>query len=79
MYEIQFNYGLVLAKQGKEQQPARAFRKAIEINPFYAEAHNNLAFALANEGKLGEAIDHFLLAIKNKPGYRDAHLILARS
>ena len=36
------NYGVILKDVGKLKEAELAQRKAIEINPYYAEAHSNL-------------------------------------
>ena len=51
----------------------RAYRKALELNPAYVEAHANLGLALAQQGKMAEAVAHFTEAIRLNPAYADAH------
>jgi Flp pilus assembly protein TadD len=41
--EIQNYLGVTLSHQGQRMQAEAALRKAIQINPLYAPAHNNLA------------------------------------
>ncbi len=55
------------------------FRKALDVNPFHAQAHNNLATLLAAGGSLEEALSHYRQAIANDPMHRSArfHLVLA--
>ena len=55
-----------------------AFRRALELNPSYAEAHNNYAYLLMTSGRLEEAARHYEAAITSKPGYRAAHFNLGR-
>ncbi len=69
---------MLLFDARKYSQAEDAFRKALEINPFHPEAHNNLAYLLEQQGKVGEAIDHYRKAIENKPDYRLAHFHLGR-
>ena len=45
----------------------------MRIQPYYAEAHNNLGLALANQGKVSEAIAEFVTALRIKPDYAEAH------
>jgi Flp pilus assembly protein TadD len=45
---------------------------AIQINPNYAEAQNNLGHALAAEGRLDEAIENYRQAIQINPNYAAA-------
>ncbi|HSW50734.1 MAG TPA: tetratricopeptide repeat protein, partial [Bryobacteraceae bacterium] len=53
------------------------YRKALEGNPDYPEAHNNLGLALARSGKLGEAIPHFERFAAVHPDSADVHENLA--
>jgi tetratricopeptide (TPR) repeat protein len=64
---------VLLYAQNKYREAAEAYRRAIEINPFYADSHCNLAYLLAAEGRMDEAAKHFRLAIENKPNLRLAH------
>jgi WD40 repeat protein/serine/threonine protein kinase/tetratricopeptide (TPR) repeat protein len=50
-----------------------ARRKAVELDPQSAAAHNNLGFALQAQGKLDEAIAEYREAIRFKPDYSVAH------
>jgi predicted O-linked N-acetylglucosamine transferase (SPINDLY family) len=53
---LQFHYGLALrAVGGREDAAADAFRKAIEFQPQYADAHLQLGNALKKLGRFGEA------------------------
>jgi tetratricopeptide (TPR) repeat protein len=58
-----------LMKQGKLEEAIQNFKKAIEINPNYDKAYNNLALALRQQGKLEEAIQNFRKAIEINPNY----------
>ena len=49
------------------------FQKAIEINPNYLQAHNNLGATLHELGKTQKAINYFQKAIKINPNYAAAH------
>ena len=51
----------------------RNTRKALQIKPDSAEAHQNLGIALANRGQLDEAIAHFRKAVEAQPDDADAH------
>ncbi len=50
-----------------------AYRSALELNPGYAEAHNNLGAALQRQGKLDEAIATYRHALDLKPDYPAVH------
>ena len=50
-----------------------AFRRATELDPAYAEAHNNLGNALRELGDLDEAERRLRRALALKPDYAEAH------
>jgi len=47
--EIQNYLGVTLSHKGLRQQAENALRQAIELNPDYAPAHNNLAVIYLNQ------------------------------
>ena len=49
------------------------YRKALEIKPDNAEAHDNLGIALAGRGQVDEAIAHYRKALEIKPDFAEAH------
>ncbi|HWP67263.1 MAG TPA: tetratricopeptide repeat protein [Candidatus Limnocylindria bacterium] len=59
--------GFVLGRQGRTEEAIAEFRKAIEIDPRYTPAYNNLAEALAREGKLAEAAEYYRRSLAQKP------------
>jgi len=67
------NYGIILKILGKLKEAELSTRKAIEINPDYAEAYSNLGIILRDFGKLKEAEISYRKAIEIKPDYADAH------
>jgi len=48
------------------------YKKALENNPHYAEAHFNLAVAYANMNQLQDAVTQFELALRDKPDFKEA-------
>ncbi|MBW3042435.1 tetratricopeptide repeat protein, partial [Prochlorococcus marinus] len=54
------------------------YRKAIELNPKYTEAHSNLGNVLIDLGKLKEAETFYRKAIDLNPNYAIAHSNLAK-
>ena len=48
------------------------YKKALEIDSGYAEAHNDLANALLAKGKADEAISEYHVALEIKPNYAEA-------
>ena len=48
-------------------------REALQIQPRFEAAHNNLGLALVQKGSLDEAITHYQSALQSDPDYADAH------
>ncbi len=67
------NYGTILKDIGKLQEAELSTRKAIELNPNFAEAHSNLGLVLKDLSKLQEAELSTRKAIEIKPNYAIAH------
>lgn len=63
--------GAALHKQGKDGEPM--LRRAVELAPNDANAHNNLGALLREQGKLDEAATSFRRAIKINSKLADAH------
>jgi tetratricopeptide (TPR) repeat protein len=51
--------------------------RAVELNPYYAEAHNNLGVALVETDKPAEAVRQFRLALDVNPDFVQARHNLA--
>jgi len=62
-----------LAKKGQYGAAIGEWKKALEINPEDAKAHNNLGHALAEQGELDEAITNWQKALEVNPNYAEAH------
>ena len=71
-------YGAALARQGKNDAAAAAFRKAIELNPDYGEAHAWLAEILENQNRPADAIDHYQRALATQSSDRETQMKLWR-
>src|SRR2546426_439819 len=67
-----FNFGNMLAQQGKPTEASEHYRQALQIKPDHADAQNNWGLALANQGKLAEASDHFRQALQINPDFAQA-------
>jgi len=72
-YVIHNNLGVTLARQGKDDEAAVHYKRALAINPRYSDAHYNLAALLARQGEDQEAMGHFVEALKAKPDSAIAH------
>jgi hypothetical protein len=67
------NLGGALADYGRYAEATQYYRKALEINPNYYNAHANLGYAIARQGQLEEAVTHLQTALKINPKYYEAH------
>ncbi len=63
------NYGAILKSSGKLNEAELSIRKAIKLNPEYAEAHYNLGVVLKNLGKLKEAESSYRKAVELNSNY----------
>src|SRR5262245_48763135 len=57
--------GLALAAQREFGDAVQAFRKALEINPYYVDVRNDLGTALILSGKRAEGKNEFLTAFND--------------
>jgi len=64
--------GNALLSGGRAEESIEPYRKALAIQPDYAEAHDNLAVALATLGRTDEAMFHFSEAIRLRPDFEGA-------
>ncbi len=60
----QVEFGIKVAQNGLWKEAAYRWEKAVEIDPTYAAAWNNLAIAYEHEGKFEEARNAYERAIK---------------
>ena len=60
-------------KKGEADAAIGELRKALEIDPDYTEAHNDLGTALFHKGQTAEAITQYQEAIRFKPDFAEAH------
>ncbi|MEW6271660.1 MAG: tetratricopeptide repeat protein [Thermodesulfobacteriota bacterium] len=72
--------GYVLVRQGRMDEGNAEFRKAIETDPQYTPAYNNLADALARQGELEEAERYYKqsLAVKESAAVYNALGVVQR-
>lgn len=69
--------GIELADRGWLDEAVKEFRRAIELDPNSAHAHDNLATVYAEQKKYREALDEYLLALRLEPESATAHYNLA--
>jgi Flp pilus assembly protein TadD len=63
-HQAQDNFGVRMAKQNLWREAMFRFRRAVEINPADAMAHNNLAVAYEANGDFDSARKEYLEALK---------------
>ena len=66
------NFGTALQEQGRLDEAAAHYRRAIEIKPDHAPAHNNLGVALRAQGHVQGAIDEYEEALRLYGDYPSA-------
>lgn len=71
-----FRAGVAAQQQGELERAAEAYRRAIEIEPRYAEAHANLGVVLARLGQYDEAVACYERALRFNPQLNAARLNL---
>ncbi len=62
-----------LARQGRYEDSLPHYRRALELCPDYAEAHNNLGIALSRSAGLEEAAASYAVALRLRPDYPEAN------
>ena len=69
--------GTRAVNQKNLQMAGALWKRAVEMRPTLAEAHNNLGVLDRRQGKFGSAAQRFRLALKQKPEYTEARLNLS--
>ena len=64
---------LALQQKGEYEASIVQWKKALDLNPEDANAHNSLGLALFQTGRLDEALVHFRRAVTIKPAFIQAH------
>jgi Flp pilus assembly protein TadD len=68
---------LFIIAKSRFDDALKELRKAIELNPNSATAHNYLGITASQKGRQQEAEKEMLQAIAKDPNYADAHFNLA--
>ena len=65
--KAQVDFGIDVAQRGLWREAIYRWQKAVEIDPTYAAAYNDLAIAYEHEGQLDKAADAYERALKLEP------------
>ena len=65
--------GIRFAQQGRLEEPVLSFRRALQVQPGLAQAHNNLGIGVQDQGRLEEAVASYRRALALKPDYAMAY------
>lgn len=71
------NLGFVLYEQGKIEEPAACYERALQLDPDDADAHSNFGALLFKLGRVEEAVAHERRAVELRPRLAIAHSNLA--
>jgi Tfp pilus assembly protein PilF len=63
----QVEFGIRVAEQGLWREAVYRWEKAVELDPTYAAAYNNLAIAYEAQGNFAKAKDAYEKALELKP------------
>ena len=63
----QVEFGIAVAQRGLWREAIYRWERAVQIDPTYAAAHNNLAIAYEHEGELDKARAAYEKAIELEP------------
>jgi Flp pilus assembly protein TadD len=63
----QVEFGISVAQRGLWKEALYRWQRAVEIDPTYAEAYNDVAIAQEHEGRLSEAREAYEKALKLAP------------
>jgi protein O-mannosyl-transferase len=67
------NLANLLDHRGDTDEAMPHYRRAVKLNPYYAEGQVDLGDALVRQGKPDEAIEHYAMALSIAPTWPDAH------
>jgi tetratricopeptide (TPR) repeat protein len=65
--------GNLFLREGRLEEAAFQFERALAAAPDFADAHNNLGLVLKNRGDLAGAAERYRHAIRVRPGFAQAH------
>ncbi len=69
--------GLTASGRGNSEEAIGYYRRSLQVDPNYLQAHANLAAELLAINRIDDAITHGQSALKLHPEYAEAHVTLA--
>ena len=72
-----YNIGAIAKNNDKNADAVKAFKKAVELDPKYAQAHRELGYALVQQGDFAGAVAELKQYLALSPGAADAGEIQA--
>jgi tetratricopeptide (TPR) repeat protein len=73
---VWYALGYLHGELGNPELAAEAYKTAIRLKPYYADAYLFLGSAYSKMGRYAEAVEAFKTAIRLKPDYADAYFFL---
>ena len=68
-----FTLGTIYQRQGRLEEAADQFRRAVDVDPELANAHNSLGMIYLAQNKLDQAIASFQTASRLRPNVAETH------
>jgi tetratricopeptide (TPR) repeat protein len=78
-HRAHYNIGNAYQREGSRDKAIEHYKRAIDLNPNYADAYVNLGVAYTSRGRMREALELFQTAIDIKPGHPKAHYNLGKA
>jgi tetratricopeptide (TPR) repeat protein len=72
-YIAHYTLGNVLAQKRQTDQAIEHYKKSLQIDPNYAQTHNNLGIAYAELGRFDEAIAEYQTALRLRPNFAETY------
>jgi protein O-mannosyl-transferase len=72
-YIAHYTLGNVLAQKRQTAQAIEHYKKSLEVDPSYAQTHNNLGIAYAELGRFEDAIAEYETALRLRPDFAEVY------
>jgi tetratricopeptide (TPR) repeat protein len=74
-----FEEGKKLQEKWRYKEASKKYKRAVKIDPTYAEAYSNLGYTYRKQEKYDKAVSYYEKAIKLKPELAEAHEYLGEA